>query len=155
MSKIKQIPITKERLKKYRYMMIEIENQLERSARKRERLESPLQSIIKVLSSKQSNGVDHVSANVAQVLDLEQSIDAEIKSLIDEVKTLEAAVSQLDDPCEREVLRLRYFERKGWREISRIMHFETATVYRVHGLALLHIRNLSGFSQNQIANDSK
>ena len=148
MSYSRQNSITKERLKKYRYMMIEIENQLERSARKRERLESPLQSIIKLLSNKQTNGADHVSANVAQVLDLERSIDAEIKTLVDEVKALEAAVSQLEDPCEREVLRLRYFERKRWREISRIMHFEIAKVYRIHGIALLHIRNFSGFSQN-------
>ena len=135
-------PVTKERLEKCRYMMIELMNQLERIAATRERLESPINSL-GVHISKHTYASDRLSDLLSQIVDFEGILDGSIKKIIDEIAELEDAIQKLDDPCEREILRLRYFEHKKWDDICQMLHFETSKVHRIHGIALENIYKLS------------
>ena len=137
MANAKQTPVTKERLKQYRLMMIEFQNQVERARQKRESLVSPFQDYINTSNAKHS--ADRMAETLVQVIDFESMMDKNITGLLEEIAAIEEAIDRLNDSCEREVLRLRYFECKSWDEIREIMHFELSKIHYVHGNALRNI----------------
>ena len=132
-------PITRERLKRYRYMIIELNNQVERVSKKRGELESPAAVNGNGLPAKRSHAEDRLSVNIAHIVDLEKIISENIRTLAEEIVSLENAVQRLEDPCEREIIRLRYFECRKWNDIGHVLHFETTKLGHVHSRALHHL----------------
>lgn len=137
MSEARAVPVTKERLKRYYYLMIELENQIDRAAKARAKLESPSTATDGMPHS--NYAVDRMANGVARVITLERIRDAGIERIKEETAALEEAIQLLDDPCERELLRLRYLDIRDWDEICSDLHFESTKVYSIHGDALQHI----------------
>lgn len=52
------------------------------------------------------------------------------------------AVDKVEDSAERMVLRYRYIDGMRWDDIANNIHCTTRTVYRLHGRALLHLRDI-------------
>lgn len=58
---------------------------------------------------------------------------------------IEQAIQALDDPGERVVMRERYLKGRGWSAICHEMQklgYSERQVYRLHGFALLHLKEV-------------
>lgn len=73
---------------------------------------------------------------------LEQKIDARIDKLC-EVKTdILSAINQLDDGRYRQLLIGRYIQCKTWEQVAVDMHYSYKQVCRLHGKALVAIKDV-------------
>lgn len=112
--------MTKEQLRQYRSMKIEI-CQLERRIAELERL---------------NRGCDREF-----ILILQNVYKEKLEALIVGQLKIEKAIESLD-PIERELMRLRYIDGAEWTDISGIIHYEWAQTHRTHARALDKIKDL-------------
>lgn len=145
-------PITKERLKKYPELKMEIENHLERLARMKSNEIMP--------AMKEGDGSQHTPsasdrmANaIIKCMDYTERSAERINGILREMEIIETAIESLPDPMEREVLRLRYIDGRfsrprPWQEVSLRLYGDndeksmTAT-FRAHGRALQSIEKVT------------
>lgn len=141
-------PITKDRLRNYIFLRMEVENQLERLARMKNEELIPAQK--ESDGSKHSAGASDRMANaVIRRLSFQDAIHDEMEQKLQEMEYIQDAISALEDPQEREVLRLRYIYGEGcrympWREISEKLYGDADdrsihATFRVHGRAIHNI----------------
>lgn len=141
-------PITKDRLRNYIFLRMEVENQLERLARMKNEELIPAQK--ESDGSKHSASASDRMANaVIRRLSFQDAIHDEMEQKLQEMEYIQDAISALEDPQEREVLRLRYIYGEGcrympWREISEKLYGDADdrsihATFRVHGRALYNI----------------
>lgn len=64
-----------------------------------------------------------------------------LQSLIDGQLKIEEAIESLD-PIERELMRLRYIDGAEWTDIMEVIHYEWTNTHRIHSRALNKIKNL-------------
>lgn len=145
-------PITKDKLRNYIFLKMEIENQLERLARMKNDELIPAQT--ERDGSKHSVGASDRMANaVIRRLSFQDAIHDEMEKKLQEMECIQDAISALEDPQEREVLRLRYIYGEGcrympWREISMKLYGDADdrslhSTFRVHGRALQDIYDMT------------
>jgi DNA-directed RNA polymerase specialized sigma subunit len=64
-----------------------------------------------------------------------------LQVLIDGQLKIEDAIESLD-PIERELMRLRYIDGAEWTDIMEVIHYEWTNTHRIHSRALNKIKNL-------------
>lgn len=64
-----------------------------------------------------------------------------LQYLIDGQLRIEEAIENLN-PTERELMRLRYIDGKDWTEVCTTIHYEWTQTHRIHARALNKIKNL-------------
>lgn len=146
-------PITnkiKARLRRYTDMLRDIDNQAERLDRMEAAINSPPGPNLSGMPRQKVGATDRVSAAVVRKLELEDDIAQAIEAERKESAAIEAMIAQLSDPDERAVIRLRYFDRALWDEITsvlfggktdyieRLESYQNRT-YKLHGRALLEL----------------
>jgi RNA polymerase sigma factor (sigma-70 family) len=130
-------PITKERLRDYRRLLVEIESQENRLAR----LTAQASSITATLSF-----VPHGAANNDRLTDYVIRKDELAAAYLDnltrataEAVEIERAIGALTNPRERLTITLYYIDGLNWREVSERMHYSVDHVYTLHGRALKNL----------------
>lgn len=110
-------PITKERLKKYTFLKMEYNNQLERLAR--------LENDTLIPAMQEGDGSQRsllkssrMEKAAVRKMDAEKKIMQKIDEITAEMDEIEEAVESLTDPMQKEVLRLRYFDGERCRNMK-------------------------------------
>lgn len=111
--------MTKEQLRQYRSIKIEI-SQIERRL-----------ATMRVF--------DPIAADITHPL--VQLYREELKELISGQLRIEKAIESLN-PTERELMRLRYIDGADWTEVCATIHYEWTQTHRIHARALNKIKNL-------------
>ncbi len=110
--------MTKEQLRQYRSLKIEIDHLEDRITR-----------------------LDMKGYNDDILKPLQEAYRKKLGALVEGQLNIEKAIELLD-PTERELIRLRYVDGAEWAEISEILHYEWAQTHRIHARALKKIINL-------------
>lgn len=92
----------------------------------------------KVQSSKSSGDAGFVNV-VAKIVELEDSINADIAKCISLKNEIRTVINNVQDADEKLLLRLRYINFKTWDEICEELYVSLRTVHRVHAAALEHV----------------
>lgn len=89
-----------------------------------------------------SFGQDKMAEVVAKIVDLESSINRDIDELIDLKTSIIALVDSLEDDDYRLILTYRYLNFKTWEQIAVDMGYTYRHVTRLHGQALLGMKDV-------------
>ena len=111
------IDAMKERLRDYRAMNKEIENQIERLERMEMRITGIGSSTLSDMPKSHGTVYDRMADNVARKIDFENEIKELIADRDSERRSLESLIRQLKKPDERAVIRMRYLDIEDWEDI--------------------------------------
>lgn len=129
--------MTKEELKQYRYLGMELERLDDTIARLQSEIESPKCQII---TDMPRGGVPPTMEDkIAKLLDIQALYNRQWDKLIDLRRQIEQAIVSVKDSRERTLLGYRYIDGLSWEEICVKMHYEWAQVHRIHSRALHHV----------------
>lgn len=107
----------KERLRDYRSMNKEIENQIERLERMEMRITGIGSPTLSDMPKNPSTVYDRMADSVARKVDFENEIKELIAERDSERRSLESLIRQLKKPDERAVIRMRYLDIEDWEDI--------------------------------------
>lgn len=79
---------------------------------------------------------------IIRVLDYEEQVNKEIESLIKTRIEIEQVVNKLANETHREILERRHLLYESWEEISKEMHYSEQHLHRLHGVALVRLREI-------------
>ncbi len=71
---------------------------------------------------------------------LKEKIQKEIKRSIEIRVTIEESIFEIPNKDEAKLLRMKYIELMGWKEIALKMHFGRTQIYNIHKNALKNIK---------------
>lgn len=77
---------------------------------------------------------------VAKIVDTERELDAEIDRMIALRKEIAGVIAHVPDAQMRTLLELRYLNNRTWEQIAEDMHFGVQWLHKLHGRALLHVK---------------
>ncbi|WP_455506443.1 DUF1492 domain-containing protein [Gemmiger formicilis] len=154
---MKQRPITekiKARLHDYIAMLREIDNQTERLDLLEAKMQAPPSPDLSGMPRGSGTPTDRTGMMVMRKMEIEEQIAKSTAEELKERQAIEALIQQLAKPDERAVLRLRYFDRGEWEEITGVLfgdradYIEKADTYqkrtfRLHGSALLALAKVA------------
>lgn len=112
-----EIDAMKERLRDYRSMNKEIENQIERLERMEMKISSIGSPVLSDMPKSPSTVYDRMASSVARKVDFENEIKELIAERDSERCSLESLIRQLKKPDERAVIRMRYLDIEDWEDI--------------------------------------
>jgi hypothetical protein len=112
-----EIDAMKERLRDYRSMNKEIENQIERLERMEMKISSIGSPVLSDMPKSPSTAYDRMASSVARKVDFENEIKELIAERDSECRSLESLIRQLKKPDERAVIRMRYLDIEDWEDI--------------------------------------
>lgn len=112
-----EIDAMKERLRDYRSMNKEIENQIERLERMEMKISSIGSPVLSDMPKSSSAVYDRMASSVARKVDFENEIKELIAERDSERCSLESLIRQLKKPDERAVIRMRYLDIEDWEDI--------------------------------------
>lgn len=112
-----EIDAMKERLRDYRSMNKEIENQIERLERMEMKISSIGSPVLSDMPKSPSTAYDRMASSVARKVDFENEIKELIAERDSERRSLESLIRQLKKPDERAVIRMRYLDIEDWEDI--------------------------------------
>lgn len=162
-------PITKEikdRLFQYTVMLRDIDNQIERLIRMEESAALPNGSCLTGICKSIGMPSDYISVISERKLELERQIKEATTEERRENAAIEHMVQQIDNPDERAVIRMRYFDRADWDDITlalfgdrqdyseRWESYQNRT-YKIHGRALLKLAYILDKISNSAVKGSK
>lgn len=76
------------------------------------------------------------------LFELREKYNAAIEQLYRKAAIIETAIELVEDPMQRRILRLRYIDGRSWRAIGARVHLAEASLYRIHGEAILSISKI-------------
>lgn len=143
--KTKQV---KDLLGRYTAMLRNIDNQYARLDRLEAKMEAPPGPDMTGMPRGQGSPTDRTGMMVMRKMELEEQIVKAIDEESAERRAIDSMIEEITDPDERAVLRLRYFDRAEWEDVTftlygdrgdyidRVATYERRT-FRLHGRALL------------------
>ena len=85
-------------------------------------------------------GDGKIPTAVEQIIGQEEKIDAKFRELMAVLDDIETKIAALEDERQREILRRRYIGGQKWEDIAKGMHYGYQWVCKLHGRALLKIK---------------
>ena len=129
----------KEYLGQYRSLKTDIDCKTEQLKELRELAESVSHSSSTCGSCGAS---DKVGKTVAKIIDQENEIRCKIYEFLELKKEIESTISKVEDPLLRQLLILKYINGREWVHIADSMNYGIRQVFRLHGKALLKIKDV-------------
>ena len=86
------------------------------------------------------SGDGKIPAAVEKIVEQERRIDARFRELMALLDEIEGKIAGLEDERQREILRRRYIGGQKWEDIAKGMHYGYQWVCKLHGRALLKIK---------------
>lgn len=108
----------RERLRDYRSLNKEIDNEIERLERMEMRITGVGSPVLSDMPKSPSTVYDRMADNVAQKIDLEEEIKELIEQRDSERKAIASLVRKLKKVNERAVIRMRYLDNEDWEDIQ-------------------------------------
>lgn len=150
-------PITKKikaRLQRYLAMLRDIDNQLERLDRMESTMTSPSGPDLSGMPRGSGTPTDRTAMMVIRKMELEDKIKESIAKERKENEAIEAMIETLEKPDERAVIRLHYFDRAEWDEVTNVLYGDRTDyvekleayqkrTFRLHGSALLELAKVA------------
>ena len=81
-----------------------------------------------------------ISDLIVQLAEIQKNIDEEIYKLWKIKVIIESAVVRIFNSDEAKIIRKKYIECKGWKDVIDEMGYCDRQVYRIHGRALVNIK---------------
>lgn len=145
---------TKNRLREYTALLREIDNQRERLERHIISMGPSSPNLTGMPSSHGGQPQSKVARDVEKKIELEEQIAELVAQERAERKKLEQLIRKIKSPDERAVLRMRYFDREEWQDITHSLfrkakdykgnfqNYQRKT-YKIHGAALVSLSEAS------------
>ena len=132
--------MTKDELKKYRYIGDEITQLRDEINRLRDGLMSPSGKVITwaPATAKQD---DKFAGTMARIDELERKLIEKLDGRIKLQRAIEQAIESVDDPLLRTILRSRYIQGKTWKDICYQTNYSRSQINSLHGKALKKIKD--------------
>lgn len=111
----------RKRLADYRTLNEEIDNEIERLERMKERASSVSSSNLSGMPKAPSPVYDRMADMVTRIIDLENEIKDLVRERDEERKAIEALVKRLDKAGERAVIRSRYLDLEEWEDVQFVL----------------------------------
>lgn len=111
----------RKRLAAYRTLNEEIDNEIERLDRMKDRASSVRSPNLSGMPKAPSTVYDRMADMVARVCDLENEIKDLVMERDEERKAIEALVKRLDKAGERAVIRSRYLDLEEWEDVQFVL----------------------------------
>ena len=92
----------------------------------------------KIQSSKSSGDAGFVNI-ISKIIELENSINADIERMFDLKNEIRSVINDVQDADEKLLLRLRYINFNTWEEICDKLYVSIRTVHRIHAAALANV----------------
>ena len=92
----------------------------------------------KIQSSKSSGDAGFVNV-ISKIIELEDSINADIERMYDLKNEIRSVINNVQDADEKLLLRLRYINFNTWEEICDKLDVSIRTVHRIHSAALANV----------------
>lgn len=131
----------KEYLSQIRKCDNQINNKLAEIKRLREFATSITSTLKEDVVQSGSGGKSRVAEAVDKIVDLEREINADIDKLVDLKREIMAVIDQIDSPY-RDILYKRYYQYATWEQISVEMNYSYRHTTRMHGRALLKLKDV-------------
>ena len=127
--------MTKERLRQYVWLVLEIKNQEERYERVRAETVSPASPRLDGMP-RSNFAANRLEDKVARMIELERLLKKNIKKAQKEAAEIERAIQTLALPRDRELMRLKYLEGLTWEEVSEKLDISRQWATSLHGRIL-------------------
>ena len=132
-SKLGGVPLDKQTLMQYQYLIQEI-NQLE--AEKQRLVDGVIGSTkVNAMPKPQNSNGDVTADTAARMADLATLTAHKLNQAVRLKLQIEQAISKLE-PQERVLMRARYLEGKSWEQVAVDMHYTYRRVTQIHGKIL-------------------
>ena len=89
-----------------------------------------------------SRNVQQIEDIICKIVDLENTINADIDQLVDLKVEITATVQRMDNLAYRTILEQRYLCYKTWEQIATNMGYDVRWLHRLHGKALREAEKL-------------
>lgn len=125
--------------------IIRLNDRIESKLRQKDELKSTMYNIGSIDYSKdrvQTSKVNSTEDLIIKIVDLEEEITRSIDRLIDLKQEASKVIDQIDGVYGT-VLEMRYLECMRWEEIAYRLNYSIQHVYRLHGQALLKLKDES------------
>lgn len=93
----------------------------------------------KIQTTKQANGTERI---ICQYLDMEKELEKDVTKLKVRLKTILAIIRKMQDSREKAVIEFHYINGLNFLDISKEMYISERQVFRIHGKALEHIKEI-------------
>ncbi len=125
-------------VKDYLYQIKDADERLRHKYEEIERLRTKAtKTTIEIKERVQSSKAkDTLGSAVVDIIELENKYSEDVKRTIALRARIIDEINQLTDSRYRQVLLLRYVERKDWVTIPKLMNYSRRTVFEIHGHAL-------------------
>ena len=132
--------MTKDELKRYKYISDEITQLWDEINRLRDGLMSPSGKVITwaPAAAKQD---DKFAEVMARIDELEHELIEKLNGRIKLQHSIEQAIESVDDPLLRMILKSRYIQGKTWKEICDQTNYSRSQINYLHGKALKKIKD--------------
>ena len=132
--------MTKDELKRYKYISDEITQLRDEINRLRDGLMSPSGKVITwaPAAAKQD---DKFAGTMAQIDELEHELKEKLEERIKLQRSIEHIIDSVDDPLYRVILRSRYIQGKTWKEICDQTNYSRSQINYLHSKALKKIKD--------------
>jgi DNA-directed RNA polymerase specialized sigma subunit len=128
-------PVTKDRLRSYRRLLIEIESQKDRIMRLTAQAEYAAASYSLALSADAANN-DKLTEYLIQKEKLTIAYFNNLTRLATDAAEIEHAIDALTDTRERQTITLYYIDGLNWYKVAERMRYSVDHIYTIHGQAL-------------------
>jgi len=125
--------------------IIRLNDRIESKLRQKDELKSTMYNIGSIDYSKdrvQTSKVNSTEDLIIKIVDFEEEITRSIDRLIDLKQEASKVIDQIDGVYGT-VLEMRYLECMRWEEIAYRLNYSIQHVYRLHGQALLKLKDES------------
>ena len=126
--------MTKEELKQYRHLGMELERLDDTIARLQSEIESPKCQIITDMP--RGGKPPTMEDKIAKLLDIQALYNRQWDKLIDLRRQIELAIFNVSGPQERALLGYKYINGLTWEEICVKMDYSWRQIHRIHARAL-------------------
>ena len=99
-------------------------------------------------------GSGKIPAAVERIIEQEEKINVKFRELMAVLDDIEAKIARIEDGRQREILRRRYLGGQKWEEIAKEMHYGYQWVCKLHGRALLKIKEAIKSDTEAIESDT-
>lgn len=83
-----------------------------------------------------SRNPDQIGSLVARRTDMQESLKKAKDHALDVMQEVITVIDKLEDPDYQIILQARYIERKSWRYIAELVHYDGRYVFKLHNRAL-------------------
>ncbi len=131
--------MTKERLRNYRAVRLEVTQLQDQIRQLRSALYAPRSSQLTGLPPAGSREGSALESAVARLMELEGVYARTLVVLLTEQLAVETAIASLDS-VERQLMRARYLDGRKWEEVCVVIGYSWQQTHRLHARALARLK---------------